>query len=453
MATRILPSQSNPFGGGAVIFDSAPYANLYLQQQQRELAKDEALDKYFQDWDKSINPAGMRQQDTEDLINLMNENKSFYFQNKKAIKNPALDNGRAYNEWYARNKEASGLVNRSKEVAQKEELINRNILQAKQKGLPITDRVLEDLSSFRKSLRSGQWRDFNPDNLDFQPKPFDPMRFTKDIFGDVKFGERLQSETKVPETKTIRRIYETYMPNEALPTVQARAAAAYKTSPSVKEFVDSTIQNSVEFQKLNSLFNSRFGKNIENTDEAAAAVALSFSPVGKTRPQIVDDKEALEKMRDANIRTRQRSSGGSSSGTPSISGNIFDTFGVGQSIKTPNFEIKDGLITDNKGQLYNGKDIYLPKNKIPAIVFSVLKAGGLPQDLIEFAEGLTLSVKDGRIQAVKGDDIGVIDRQAIENYQLKFNTEPQKGQQMKFGGSGEQKKTETKKKKDPLGLF
>ena len=310
MATRNIPAPSNPYASGAVIFDSTPYTEYYIREQQKEQAKDEALDKYFMDWDKSINPAGMRNVDTQDFLNLMNENKGFFFKNKAAIKNPALDNGAAYNEWFARNKSAMGLVAQSKEIASKEEQINKAIIQAKQKGLPITDRVVADLEVFRQPLRSKNWRDFNPDNLDFQPKPFDPIRFTKDIFGDIKFGEELKSETKIPETKSIRRVYETSMPKEALGSVYSRAAAAYKTSPSVKEFVDMSLQNPVEYQKLNDLFVAKYNRPLQSSEDAAAAIALSFSPVGKSREVVADDKAALEAMRDRYIRSR-KSSGGS----------------------------------------------------------------------------------------------------------------------------------------------
>lgn len=315
MATKVLPSQANPYSSGAVVFDSTPYTEFYIREQQKEQAKDEALDKYFQEWDKSINPAGMRNVDTQDFLNLINENKDFYFKNKAAIKNPALDGGRAYNEWSSRGKTAMGLVSQSKDLAGKEDLINKSIIAAKQKGLPVTDRVVIDLERFRQPLRSSNWRDFNPDNLDFQPKPFDPTRFTKDIFGDIKFSTKLVSESKLPETKQIKKVMEEVMPNEALPLIRSRAAAAYSTSPSVKEYVDSSMQDPMRFQKLNSLYSSRFGKNIENAEDMAAAVALSFSPVGTTKDVIVDDKEALMKLRDSYIKGRQKGSGGRGAGS------------------------------------------------------------------------------------------------------------------------------------------
>lgn len=438
MATRTINPQSNPYASGAVVFDSTPYVDFYVKQQVQEKAKDEALDKYFNDWDKSINPAGMRNVDTQDFMNLINENKGYYLKNKAAIKNPALDNGVAYNEWFARNKEATGLVARSKDIAGKEDLINKAIIQAKQKGLPITDRVVQDLEFFRKPLKSRDWRDYNPDNLDFQPKPFDAIKFTKDIFGDVKFSERQQGkDQKLPETKQIKRVFETYIPDETFPTIRARAAAAYKQSPSVMEYVDQVSQDPIEYRKLNDLFSSKYKRPIQDKGDAAAAVALSFSPVGKTQEKIIDDKVALEAMRNANI-TNRKLIGGSGGGQYSVpeGGNLFDTFGEAEAIKSTNgtFTGANGLFSDKEGNPYNG-EVFITKNFVPAGVYAALSAYGANKDDLSFNKGFTAIIKDGRVTALKDKYLGLIDRRTIENAQLALNKEPMKGRQPNYGVS------------------
>lgn len=436
MATRTINPQSNPYGGGAVIFDSTPYVDFYVKQQMQEKAKDEALDKYFMDWDKSINPAGMRNVDTQDFMNLINENKGYYFKNKAAIKNPALDNGAAYNEWFGRNKAAMGLISQSKDLAGKEELINKNILQAKQKGLPITERVVEDLEFFRKPLKSKDWRDFNADNLDFQPKPFDAIKFTKDIFGDVKFSERQQGQDqRLPETKQIKRVFETYISDENLPTIKSRAAAAYKTSPSVKEYIDQVSQDPMEFRKLNELFSSKYKRPIQDKEDAAAAVALSFSPVGKTQEKIIDDKVALEAMRNANITNRKLIGSKGSQYSIPADGSLFDTFGEAEAISSQsgNFKGVNGLFSDKEGNPYNG-EIFITKNFVPAGIYAALKAYGTKDDILLGNKGFTAIIQDGRVKALKDKYIGLIDERTIKNAQLALNKEPMKGQQPNYGG-------------------
>lgn len=440
MATRTINPQSNPYGGGAVVFDSTPYVDFYVKQQVQEKAKDEALDKYFNDWDKSINPAGMRNVDTQDFMNLINENKGYYFKNKAAIKNPALDNGAAYNEWFARNKEAMGLVARSKDIAGKEDLINKAIIQAKQKGLPITDRVVQDLEFFRKPLKSKDWRDYNPDNLDFQPKTFDPARFTKDVFSGIGFSKRqVGKDQKLPETKEIKRIIEQYFSDEALPVIQARAASAYEASPSVKKYVDNAMNDPQKFNELNSLFEKKYKRPIrkENLGDAATAVALSFSPIGKIEEEIVPDKVALANFNSNLIKSRQKE-GGSGGGQYSVpeGGNLFDTFGEAEAIKSTNgtFTGANGLFSDKEGNPYNG-EVFITKNFVPAGVYAALSAYGANKDDLSFNKGFTAIIKDGRVTALKDKYLGLIDRRTIENAQLALNKEPMKGRQPNYGVS------------------
>jgi len=290
MATRNIPAPSNPYASGAVVFDSTPYTEFYVKEQQKEQAKDEALDKYFQDYDKSINPAGMRNIDTQDFLNLMNENKGFYFKNKAAIKNPALDNGAAYNEWFARNKDAMGLVSQSKYAAKKESDYGKRILDAKMKGMPIVGKAIRMIEDFNKPIRGG-WKDFNVEDIEFEPKPFEQAKFSQEVFKGVPFDVTTK-ELKVPELKKIKKITETFIPDKALESIYNKAAYSYDENPSVKFFVDSIAPSSERYNSLNKLFSSKFNRNIDGGEDLAAALALSIAPVGQSKETMDWDSEA-----------------------------------------------------------------------------------------------------------------------------------------------------------------
>jgi len=64
-----MPSNANnivnPYGAGNVRLDSTPYTNFFLRQEAQKRAKDEALDRYFMDMEKSVTPAGMRTVDID----------------------------------------------------------------------------------------------------------------------------------------------------------------------------------------------------------------------------------------------------------------------------------------------------------------------------------------------------------------------------------------------------
>ena len=139
MATRNIPAPSNPYASGAVVFDSTPYTEFYVKQQVQEKAKDEALEKYLMDFDKSINPAGMRNNDVPAFLEKIGQNKNFYLKNKEAIKNPALDNGAAYSQWYNANKSALAEISKSKFLAEKDVRISKATFDAAKSGKKTTD--------------------------------------------------------------------------------------------------------------------------------------------------------------------------------------------------------------------------------------------------------------------------------------------------------------------------
>lgn len=59
---------SNLYAGGAVIFDSSPYTNYYLNQQARQKAQEDSMYRYFGEMGKGLTPAGM---DAKDIPGLM----------------------------------------------------------------------------------------------------------------------------------------------------------------------------------------------------------------------------------------------------------------------------------------------------------------------------------------------------------------------------------------------
>jgi len=62
-----LQNDPRMFTGGAVVFNSNPTVQFQAQQLAKKQAKEEALNKYFDDQLKSINTEGLRQQDLRDV--------------------------------------------------------------------------------------------------------------------------------------------------------------------------------------------------------------------------------------------------------------------------------------------------------------------------------------------------------------------------------------------------
>ena len=88
--------------------------------------------------------------------------------------------------------------------------------------------------------------------------------------------------------------------------------------------------------------------------------------------------------------------------------------------------VKNGVATYANGNPWSG-EVSVPKNKISGLLFDMI--GADPKDVV-------VTYKNGEPVKLTHPVVGVFDRQSIINYQLKFNTEPGKGQQLKFGRGG-----------------
>ena len=84
----------NPYAYGAQVFDTTPYAKVYLERQAKEQAKQEALDKYFREQlVKDVNTRGLRSKEQALISQIANERKLFASdkRNLEALKRGDLD--------------------------------------------------------------------------------------------------------------------------------------------------------------------------------------------------------------------------------------------------------------------------------------------------------------------------------------------------------------------------
>jgi hypothetical protein len=143
-------------------------------------------------------------------------------------------------------------------------------------------------------------------------------------------------------------------------------------------------------------------------------------------------------------------------------GHEFDRIGGGKRVEFNSGDfIEGGVFKTKDGGNYSGKKT-IDMKYVPASMKAALKGAGM--DITEklFDERANIKVptqfidaeiEDGKIVAIAvGKDR--VDRQDMINAQLKYNTEPSKGAQLKFGSKAQPEKKEAKKSdKDPLGIL
>lgn len=298
---------SNLYSGGAVVFDSQPIADMYTRFNQRQMARDEALDDYFRNLNKNINPAGMRNQDVEGLTSKSNEWNQFYVQNSKAIKNPKLDGGKALTEYQSRYQDMLNYINQSKNATK----ISADLAKAKLNPnlgyMFEDDEILNQIQEHDKPLTDPTHKLLNINELSIQPKPLDLKEIgaiQKNALAGLKPSEEVESIDVDPKTlDTITTVKKKYSP-EDLQAIGNRWKSYYQLDRRVRSTADKNILNAPNAAELSEIYRSVYGRPAETpADLLAAQGILNAQTEGtfqKRTSGSLEQKRLLEGMRQAN---------------------------------------------------------------------------------------------------------------------------------------------------------
>ena len=67
-----LINPNNLYSAGNVVLDSNPYMRVALQARERKAAREEAVDKYYQNLPNTLNDKGLRDQEVPIVSGLKN---------------------------------------------------------------------------------------------------------------------------------------------------------------------------------------------------------------------------------------------------------------------------------------------------------------------------------------------------------------------------------------------
>lgn len=273
----------NPYGGGAVLFNTTPFVQYTLQEQAKRRATDESLNKYYNDLQTNITPAGMRGQDIEGLVSKKNELQKFYIENKSDIKK----GGKSYVDFMRMVNDAQSYVNKSKTEYERDKQIASKALDPEWRQR-LSDDDLQLLARRQQPIYSKEF--YKEDGI----TPYDVSDFTfiqpklsiKDINDINSFAigkmtpSKMYDESKVRIDKKagiqIRPYIETFNP-EQLSSVGEKYQYAYDTDKKFKAHVQELKSNPSELQDLNEVFKDITGREISNDRDLAAAFGMSLN--------------------------------------------------------------------------------------------------------------------------------------------------------------------------------
>ena len=290
----------NPYYKGVNIDISSKPTQLAIQLQQKEQAKAEAYEKFFMDYEKSLNPAGLAEGESKEFLNKYNRIKENWIKNKQAILNPARYGYDAQAEYSALLKDAVSYIDLGKQATAERKAYNAVLDQARKAGKHIAG-DLEVTANAMKPVGLGYEA---PDTSKIEI--FDPH----DV---IKYKDQLRNVTKNPGAVTTEplpngiteRTLTTFVPdlNElkgiAFGTIQKRGA---------QEFAQTLLNDPSEVKRLSEVYNKTIGGKMPLTREGIflahtiEEAPSEVKPTGERETEAYQNKKFLRSESGRNTR-------------------------------------------------------------------------------------------------------------------------------------------------------
>ena len=275
----------NPYFKGVNIDVSKP-VNLAIQLQQKEQAKREALDKSFMDYEKSINPAGMRKQEGDVFLQKFAENKAFYLQNRDKILNPARYGYDAQSQYMANNKALLSLIDQSKQAAANDKIAQQHFIA--QKGLNAPEGYKTDLELSRLPVTDPNYKPLDITRHRFYEN-LDPIKYANKVYSKIKLSEEAPEFIEMKEkpgyyyTKTKSKVSPEYK-NILLQEGYTNYANDEGLRKGINEIFDT---NKDEVKRLEKKYDTK----IPNAQALAGIYTWDLQPVKEVTSDIKPTKD------------------------------------------------------------------------------------------------------------------------------------------------------------------
>jgi len=396
----------NPYGKAQALDISSKPTQLAIQLQQKEQAKKEALDKYLMDYEKSINPAGMRKAESDIFLKKLADNKAFYIQNRDKILNPAKYGYDAQSQYMSNFKDMNNLIDQSKQAAANDKITTQHFIA--QKNLNAPDGYVEAVEASHLPITDPRYRPLDVTQFKFW-KSHDPFEFGKELktLNTIPGKPELMKEGNYQYQRT---------PMEA--DINNLKSFSYNKLGDVGYVKMLQNLSNEEVGQLRNVYRQRMNAELPKGDakELSLAYTLTNLPKDYTQTNMVEQPSFARAQQEG--KSKRLIDYNNQNQAPTT--HLFDILGSGKGLSSPNIDIKQGTARKKDGGLYSG-NIVIPKEQLPSDFSAALSAAGISKNDIDATEYLTVNYKDGKAISVSSETLGVIDEKAMAKYQDALN--------------------------------
>jgi hypothetical protein len=315
MASTGLLAGVNPYRGGnvAIDFTSKPL-QVFLQMQQKQQAKAEAIDKYYKDYEKTLNSAGLTPEEQKIFTNRLNEVKGFAIKNKEKLTNPSKYGYDTQATVDAGFRELSNFIGGAKQAAGERKAFKAIHDKAIAEGKHVSPNYIEIWGNAMKPYGAG----YIAPALD-QIKiydPFDDKKYETSITSNLT--PMIKEETEVikdplgADTGFSKKIKKSIFTDDELLKLGENSLTDFKTKEGTREWFTELYNDPENIKKVEKRFGEVYKKvdpmtgkevipAIKSVEDFARAIGVSRIPkekvVGESAAELNDEGKFREWLR------------------------------------------------------------------------------------------------------------------------------------------------------------
>jgi len=386
MASTGLLAGVNPYRSGNVAVDYSSKPLQYaVQEIQHQKAQSDAVDKYYKDYEKSLNTAGLSPEEQKIFLDKLQQVKSFAMKNHEQIGNPSRYGYDAQSTLDAGFRQLSNYIGEAKQAAGERKAFKTIHDSRISQGKDVSDNYLDVWNNALKPVGGGY---VAPDMSQIQY--FDrhnPTKYENDVWNKIDLPKK---ETYIPETDENGKVVlnakglptgkvmkqtSTYITPEVAKIAGNNAVDKYNTSLGDQKFLN-TLYTDPEIKKAsNEEFKKYYGKDINSVEDFVRGHAILLKKTGVVNTGPAEERLSWSQKNEitnqqANQRTDRRIAAQSNAANAAIE-SVINSANTGKPF-ADNLQVTEYAFGPNISKVYIRKeDIPEDKNQ-----FEIQKAGG-----------------------------------------------------------------------------
>lgn len=285
MATGLLGM--NPYSSGVNLDLSSKATNMAIQQEQKQQAKREATEKYLMDYQKSLNPAGMRHIDAQLYNKNMADAQDYFIKNREQILNPQKYGYDAQATHLANLRDAASLIDESKTQGKYDMENAKEVGRIHQRGDELDQESMDRLHhSLNYDVRDHD-RFLSATPLDLNViKKYNQKEHQDAIYGNLKMPEITSTEdADLPGYKkeVTRGVIptladDTKLKTNIIPTIIARGESNYFSDERNRRHIDKELANPQVQEEASKSYEKVMGVAPKTIDQLRQGMYFNMAP-------------------------------------------------------------------------------------------------------------------------------------------------------------------------------